>query len=148
MTSFRSVLELALAGAVLGGCAKKEHEAAEGATPASAAVTPGAQSYALVAPDSLRPLARIALDSAVKVVLARVPNGAIEKVELEREGGAVIWSFDVKVPGQAGTTEVNVNAATGAVAPTERENAAAEAREAREDSAAARTRAQPATKRP
>ncbi len=146
----RGVLAVAaVAGLTLAGCAKKENEAAGAAQPAATpAAQPAAPSYAVEAPDSLLALARVAVDSAAKLALARVPTGAIDKVELEREGGAVIWSFDIRVPGQEGVSEVNVNAVTGAVAATEHENAAAEAREARQDSAAARRPATTATKRP
>jgi uncharacterized membrane protein YkoI len=140
----------ALAGlALVAGCKKEqgENEAAEAAQPAAAvpgAAQSGAPAFAVEAPDSLRALTRITLDSASKLALARVPTGAIQKVELEREDNAIIWSFDIKVPGQEGISEVNVNAVTGAVAPTEHEGPATEAREAREDSAAARRPAAPA----
>jgi uncharacterized membrane protein YkoI len=137
--------------AFVAGCKKEQgaNEAEDSTKTAVApAAQPGAQSYAVEAPDSLRALAKLPLDSAVRLALARVPNGAIDKVELEREKGAIIWSFDIKVPGQDGISEVSVNAVTGAVWPTEHENAAAEAREARQDSAAARRPAAPVTKRP
>lgn len=137
--------------ALVAGCRKEPGENAAGDSARTAvaapAAQPGAQSYALEAPDSLRALAKIPLDSAVKLALARVPSGAIEKVELERENGAVIFSFDIRVPGRQGISEVGVNAVTGAVGPVEHEDAAAEAREAREDSAAARRPVAPA-KRP
>lgn len=141
----------AFAGLVLAGCGKEreqENEAGEAAMPAAASVQPGAQSYAVEAPESLRTLARVSLDSAARLALARVPNGVIATVELEREDGALIWSFDLTVAGQEGISEVNVNAATGAVSPAEHEDAAAEAREAKEDSAAARRPAAPTAKRP
>lgn len=138
--------------ALVAGCRREqgENDAADPARTAGAApfALPGVQSYALEAPDSLRALAKLPLDSAVKRALARVPNGAIEKVELERENGAVIFSFDIRVPGQQGISEVGVNAVTGAAGPVEREGAPAEAREAREDSVAARRPAAPGTKRP
>src|SRR5512137_1261492 len=92
VTMHRLLALAALTGIALAGCAKeKENEAAEAATPAaaSAATQPGAQSYAVEAPDSLRPYLKIDVDTAVSRVLARVPNGVIQKVELEREGGAV-----------------------------------------------------------
>ncbi len=153
MRTYGALSVAALTGlALVAGCKKEqgEHEAADSAKTAVSAHSgpPGVQSYALEAPDSLRALAKLPLDSAVKLALARVPNGAIEKVELEREDGAVIFSFDIRVPGQQGISEVGVNAVTGAVSAVERENAAAEEREAREDSAAARRPAAPPAKRP
>ena len=136
---------VALAGvAFAAGCKKdnEENEAAE--TAAQAPATPGAPAaFTVEAPDSRRALARISLDSPSKLALARVPAGPIEKVELERENDALIWSFDIKVAGNAGIEEVAVNALTGAVGATEHEDAAAETREAREDSAAARRPAAP-----
>jgi uncharacterized membrane protein YkoI len=150
----------ALAGlALAAGCKKEqgENEAAAAAKPAAAVridAQPGAPAFPVEAPDSLRALAKITLDSASKLAIGRVPTGTIQKAELEREKGAIIWSFDIRVPGQEGISEVNVNATTGAVWPTEHENAASKAREAREDSAHARHPAAPAraatptTKRP
>ena len=147
----------ALAGAVLAGCSKKEQGENEAAKPAVAAAPAGTPMTAAIpteAPDSLRALAKLTVDSAARLAIAQVAGGTIEKAELEREKGTIIWSFDIRVPGQEGISEVNVNATTGAVSPTEHENAAAEAREAREDSAHARHPAAPAraatptTKRP
>lgn len=145
----------ALAGLVLAAGCKKENEAAEAATPVVAAATPGTAVAAAIpteAPDSLKALAKVSVDSAAKLAIAHVPGGVIEKAELERENGALLWSLDIRVPGQEGISEVNVNAVTGAVLPTEHENAASERREAREDSAHARRPAArpatPATKRP
>jgi hypothetical protein len=141
-----------LAAAVLAGlafavgCSKKPANETAASTVVQTAVPAAAPApaFPVEAPDSLRALATISLDSASKLALARVPTGAIDKVELEREKNALNWSFDIKVPGQSGISEVNVNAVTGAVSATEHENAAAEAREAREDSAAARRPAAPA----
>jgi hypothetical protein len=138
----------AVAGLALSaGCAKKEAAKPVAQAPAAPAAAP-APAFPVEAPDSLKALTTITLDSASQLALARVPTGAIQKAELEREKGAIIWSFDLKVPGQEGISEVNVNAVTGAVLPTEHENAASERREAREDSAHARRPATPPTKRP
>jgi len=141
----------AVAGLVLAaGCAKeKANEAAEAAKPAAAqARQPGPPAFPVEAADSLKALAKVTVDSAAKLAVAAVPGGVIAKAELERENNALIWSFDLKVAGQLGLSEVNVNAVTGAVLPVEHENAASEAREAREDSARARRPAAPTTKRP
>jgi len=126
------------------GCSKKPADEAA-AAPAAPAAAP-APAFTVEAPDSLRVLATVSLDSASKLALARVPTGTIDKVELEREKNALIWSFDIKVPGKTGIEEVAVNALTGAVGATEHESPAAETTEAREDSAAARRpAARPAT---
>ena len=127
------------------GCTKETEEAAEtpAVAPVAAAAGQATTAFPVEAPDSLKAQARITVDSAAKLALARVPNGTIDKVELEREKNALIWSFDIKVPGRTGIEEVAVNALTGAVGATEHENAAAETREAREDSVAARRPAVP-----
>ena len=143
-----SVLAAAvLAGlAFAAGCSKEKEEAAAPAAQAVAPPAAPATAFQLEAPDSLRALAKISLDSASRLALARVPTGTIDKVELEREKNALIWSFDIKVPGKPGIDEVAVNALTGAVGATEHESPAAETTEAREDSAAARRpAARPAT---
>jgi len=141
-----------LAAAVLAGlafvasCNKEKGEAEEAAEERAAAPAAAGQSataFPVEAPDSLRTLATVSLDSASKLALAQVPTGAIAQVELERENNALIWSFDIKVPGKTGIEEVAVNALTGAVGATEHEDAAAETREAREDSATARRPAVP-----
>jgi hypothetical protein len=112
-----------LAGlAFAAGCSKKpaDEAAAAPAAPAAPAAAP-APAFTVAAPDSLRALATVSLDSASKLALARVPTGTIDKVELERENNALIWSFDIKVPGKTGIDEVAVNALTGAVGATEHE---------------------------
>ncbi|MEJ2678501.1 MAG: PepSY domain-containing protein [Gemmatimonadota bacterium] len=58
--------------------------------------------------------------------LARVPNGTIKSYELEREGGRLIYSYDIAVKGKPGIEEVNVDAMTGEVVGTQHEDAAAE----------------------
>ncbi len=64
--------------------------------------------------------AAIPADSAVAIAKARVP-GRIAKAELEKEDGALIYSFDIKVAGKGGVTEVHVHANTGAVLKVEGE---------------------------
>jgi uncharacterized membrane protein YkoI len=109
-----------LAGlAFAAGCSKKPADEVA-AAPAAPAAAP-APTFTVAAPDSLRALATVSLDSASKLALARVPTGTIDKVELERENNALIWSFDIKVPGKTGIDEVAVNALTGAVGATEHE---------------------------
>jgi uncharacterized membrane protein YkoI len=59
--------------------------------------------------------AKITKAEAVKIALARVPNGTIKESELEKENGKLIWSFDVATPGTKNITEVNVDAITGTI---------------------------------
>jgi len=68
----------------------------------------------------------VARDSA----MARVPRGQVRGEELEREGGRLIYSYDIQVPGQAGVQEVNVDAMTGEVVATTHEGPAQEKAEA------------------
>ncbi len=63
---------------------------------------------------------------------ARVPGGTVKSEELEREGGRLIYSYDIVVPGRPGIEEVHVDANTGAVLSVEHEGPAAEAAEAGE----------------
>jgi len=104
----------ALAGlALAAGCKKEqgENEAAAAAKPAAAAPA-AAPAFPVEAPDSLKALTRITVDSAAKLATAQVAGGVIQKAELEREKNALNWSFDLKVQGQEGISEVNVNAVT------------------------------------
>ena len=65
--------------------------------------------------------AKIAPDSATRLALAAVPNGKVRSGEIEEEKGKPIYSFDIKVPGKAGITEVHIDPATGAVLGQEHE---------------------------
>jgi len=81
-------------------------------------------------PPALAKSAKISLDSARAIATKRVANATIESQELERENGRLIYSFDMKVPGKAGITEVNVNARNGHVVGVSHEGPAAEQKEA------------------
>jgi uncharacterized membrane protein YkoI len=65
--------------------------------------------------------AKIAPDSATRLALAAVPNGKVRSGEIEEEQGKLIYSFDIKVPGKSGITEVHIDPTTGAVLGQERE---------------------------
>lgn len=77
--------------------------------------------------------AKITAEVATATALAKAPGGKVEKAEIENEDGKLIYSFDIKVAGKAGITEVGVDAMTGAVVSVEHEDAAAEAKEAKAD---------------
>ncbi len=100
----------------------------------AAALTPGtARAQKAVTsdlPDSLVKVAKIDEPTARKTAQAKVPRGKIDSVELEREKGHLQYSYDIKVPGHSGITEVNVDALTGAVLGVHHEGAVAEAKEA------------------
>ncbi len=71
--------------------------------------------YKREVPPRLLRQTRVSEDSALKVAQARVPAGKVRALELENEGGALIWSFDFFVPSLKGTYEVHVDARTGAL---------------------------------
>lgn len=89
------------------------------AGPAAAAAQ--AANYSRDVPDSLLKAAKVSEAKAAAIALERVPNGKIRSLELEREHGTIIYSFEIKVAGKSGITEVNVNALTGRVGPLEHE---------------------------
>lgn len=91
-------------------------------------------------PAKLLKQATVAEADAAKTAAAKIPNGAIRAVELENEGGKLIYSYELKVPGRSGIEEVNVDAKTGAVVNTEHEGRGAEAKEARAEKASAHQR--------
>ena len=93
-------------------------------------------------PDSLVKLAKIEESTAAATAQKRVPKATIEAVELEREKGKLMFSYDMKTPGKSGIDEVNVDAMTGKIIgfshespATERKEAAAEAKEKAEKKA-------------
>ncbi|MEJ2679679.1 MAG: PepSY domain-containing protein, partial [Gemmatimonadota bacterium] len=67
--------------------------------------------------------------------LARVPGVTVRSHELEREGGRLIYSYDIVVKGKAGIEEVNVDAMTGKVVGQQHEDASAERAEATAENA-------------
>lgn len=73
--------------------------------------------------------ATVSGDSAEAIARRKVPNATVAEGELEVERHRLIWSFDMKVAGQPGITEVNVDAKTGAVVGVSHEGPADEARE-------------------
>jgi uncharacterized membrane protein YkoI len=76
--------------------------------------------------------AKISMTKARRIALAKAP-GTVESAELEREGGKLLYSFDIKSPKVSGIMEVHVDAITGTVLSVEHENAAKEAKEKASD---------------
>lgn len=91
-------------------------------------------------PDSLTKEATVTEAKATAAAQKRVPKGTIQAVELERERGRLLYSYDFKVPGKSGIDEVNVDAKTGKVLRKVHESAAHEKREAAEDAKEAKAR--------
>jgi len=66
-------------------------------------------SYKKELPDSLTKVAKISESVAAAAAQARVPKGKIEVVELERENGKLLYSYDIKTAGKSGIDEVIVH---------------------------------------
>jgi len=83
-------------------------------------------------PAKLAHEAKITLDSARTIAKGRLPKATVQSEELEREGGKLIYSFDMKTAGRSGIDEVNVNAMNGSlVGKVGHEGPADEAKEAK-----------------
>ena len=72
-------------------------------------------------PAELLAQTKISEDSARTIALKRVPGSAVKELELEREHGLLIWSFDLTVPGKRGVEEVEVDALTGKIVGVQHE---------------------------
>jgi uncharacterized membrane protein YkoI len=81
----------------------------------------------------LKSEAKVSEADAIATAEKEVPDGKIESAEIEREGGKLIYSFDVKVPHKSGVEEVNVDANTGTVVKKEHESAKAEKAEMKKE---------------
>jgi len=79
----------------------------------------------------LQKQAKVSMKNARSIALKRVSGGEIQSAELEREGGKLIYSFDVK--SKSGITEVNVSAISGKVIALHYETAAKEAAEKKKE---------------
>ena len=87
--------------------------------------------FAAESQKQLQKEAKISMKKARSIALAKAP-GKIKSSELEREGGKLIYSFDIR--NRKGTiTEVNVNAMDGTVVDVHQENAAKEAAEKKQE---------------
>jgi len=86
-----------------------------------AAQQPATRTYKRDVPAELLSQAKVSEDSARMVAMARVPGSTVTALELEREHGLLIWSFDLMVAGKPGIEEVEVDALTGKIARVEHE---------------------------
>jgi hypothetical protein len=80
-------------------------------------------------PDS----ARVDSAAARRTALAKVPNGRVLQQELERDGGRLVYSIDIKSGTKPGVEEVQVDALDGSVVSVTHESAADEAAEAKKE---------------
>jgi uncharacterized membrane protein YkoI len=95
-------------------------------------VVPLSQALAVEASQAaLLAQARITEGEATRTALAKVPGGVVKSFELEREGGRLVWSFDISRPSRPGVIEIQVDALSGRIVSVKKESAADEAREAR-----------------
>jgi uncharacterized membrane protein YkoI len=85
---------------------------------------------------ALQKEAKVTKTEATALALRTVPNAVVQASEIEREGGKLIWSFDMKVRGKSGIDEVNIDAMTGKLISNQHESPAAEAAEAKADAKA------------
>ena len=76
---------------------------------------------------------KITQAEAQKTALEKVPNGTVKSAELENEGGALVWSFDILKPNSKDIAEVLVDAKTGKIVKMENENPKQQADEAAAD---------------
>jgi uncharacterized membrane protein YkoI len=84
-------------------------------------------------PAALKKDAKISVEEARATALKKVP-GQLQEEELEKENGKLVYSFDILVAGQKDITEVQVSAIDGSIVSVEKENAASEAKEKKQDS--------------
>ncbi len=100
----------------------------------------GAQqpTYKRDVPAALLKRAKVKETDAAAMARKLVPAATIDALELEREGGKLIYSFDMKTPGKDGIDEVNIDAITGKqVGKIGHESGADEAKEAAAEKKAA-----------
>ena len=85
--------------------------------------------------------AKMTMADARALAQKTVPNGKIASGEIEREGGKLIYSFDMKVPGKSGIDEVNIDAMTSTLVSNQHETPKDEKAEAKADAKAAKAAA-------
>ena len=122
ITRFIPLAALALTTAVAGAQAPRHHKKTE--TQAE-----------------LQKEAKMTMADARAMALKTVPGATIQAGEIEREGGKLIYSFDMKVPGKSGIDEVNIDAMTSQLVSHQHETPKAERAEARADAKAAKAAA-------
>ena len=131
------VIALAVAVAVTSGVAGAQATGTYKSAAKPAAKTTTAKRHKAMKKEesqaALQKEAKIPEATARATALAQVPTGTVKAVELEREKGKLIYSYDITVPGKTGIDEVNVNAIDGSVVARSHENAKAEKKEKAEE---------------
>ena len=85
--------------------------------------------------------AKMTMADARAMALKEAPGATIQAGEIEREGGKLIYSFDMKVAGKSGIDEVNIDAMTGTLVGKQHETPKDERAEAKADAKAAKAAA-------
>ncbi|HEY0777036.1 MAG TPA: PepSY domain-containing protein [Gemmatirosa sp.] len=125
---------------VVAACTGLVAVAARPAAAQPAAATRQPPAYTRDVPDSLARQATVTEASALAAAQRRISRGRPVALELEREHGTLMYSFDFKVPARTGIDEVNVDAKSGVVLHVEHESPQQERREAAADVRAAKRR--------
>jgi len=60
----------------------------------------------------LKSEAKVSEADAIATAQKEVPDGKIESAEIEREGGKLIYSFDIKVPKKSGVDDTSSSPTT------------------------------------
>ncbi len=128
----RSMAALAAALLILGGLAAcgGEKESAEGTDAESTAIAATPDSAELAEQAALAAEAKVAEADARATALKEVPGATVTTFELEKENGKLIYSYDLKVAGEEGIEEVQIDGVTGAIVSHVHESPADEAKEA------------------
>ena len=92
--------------------------------------------------------AKMTMADARTMALREVPGAKVQAGEIEREGGKLIYSFDMKVPHKSGIDEVNIDAMTGKLVSKQHETPKAEKAEAKLDAKEKKAEAKAAKARP
>ena len=123
------ILALAAAAIVVASPAAAQQDTTHGKMVSAVAKTQG---KAKAKKENLKAEAKISKDSAKAVALGRVAAGSkVKSSELEREKGTIVYSFDIRVPGQTGVEEILVSAIDGSVVSQEHETPKQEKAEAK-----------------
>ena len=78
---------------------------------------------------------KVSESAARATALTQVKGGIVQRSELEREVGKLVWSFDIERPGSKSVTEILVDANTGRIVSKKQETLAEQAKEAQADKA-------------
>ena len=92
--------------------------------------------------------AKMTMADARAMAMREVPGARVQAGEIEREGGKLIYSFDMKVPHKSGIDEVNIDAMTGKLVSKQHESPKAEKAEAKADAKEAKAAAKGAKAKP